>query len=242
MKVLVFSDLHLEFADFQPPSVDADLVVLAGDISVRSRGVHWANEVFDCPVIYACGNHEHYGGNVDRTLAKMCEAAAHHVHVLDNQSIVIGGVRFLVATAWTDYTATGDYRAAMRECAEWMTDFKRIRVGTGYSKLSPVDLIARNIAARAYLASELAKSFDGSTVVVTHHCPIPEVAGSGHEGHLGAAYFNAWHDLVAQADVWIFGHTHHAVDKVVFGCRVVSNPKGYPGERTGFSPEFTVDI
>ena len=83
MKVLVFSDLHLEFADFQPPSVDADLVVLAGDISVRSRGVHWANEVFDCPVIYACGNHEHYGGNVDRTLAKMREAAAHHVHVLD---------------------------------------------------------------------------------------------------------------------------------------------------------------
>ena len=130
----------------------------------------------------------------------------------------------------------------MRECAEWMTDFKRIRVGTGYSKLRPVDLIARNIAARAYLASELAKSFDGSTVVVTHHCPIPEVAGSGHEGHLGAAYFNTWYDLVAQADVWIFGHTHHAVDTVVSGCRVVSNPKGYPGERSGFSSEFTVDI
>jgi predicted phosphodiesterase len=56
---------------------------------------------------------------------------------------------------------------------------------------------------------------------------------------LGAAYFNTWYDLVAQADVWIFGHTHHAVDTVVSGCRVVSNPKGYPGERSGFSSEFT---
>ncbi|TNB07926.1 serine/threonine protein phosphatase, partial [Klebsiella pneumoniae] len=59
---------------------------------------------------------------------------------------------------------------------------------------------------------------------------------------LGAAYFNQWHDLVAQADVWIFGHTHHAIDTVISGCRLVSNPKGYPRERTGFSPAFTIEV
>lgn len=79
-------------------------------------------------------------------------------------------------------------------------------------------------------------------MVITHHCPIREVAGNGHEGHLGAAYFNEWHELVALADVWIFGHTHYVVDTIVSGCRVISNPRGYPGERTGFSPDFTIEV
>ncbi|MNO43451.1 3',5'-cyclic adenosine monophosphate phosphodiesterase CpdA [compost metagenome] len=242
MKVLVYSDLHLEFSDFQPPAADVDLVVLAGDISVRARGVAWANETFACPVIYACGNHEYYKGHLPKTLIKMQAAAAQHVHVLENQSLVIGDIRFLVATAWTDFTSTGDYKAAMRVCAEWMNDFKRIRVGTGYSRLRTTDVIGLNIAARQFLATELAKPFPGKTVVISHHCPIEEVAGHGHEGHLGAAYFNQWHDLVAQSDIWIFGHTHHAVDTVISGCRMVSNPRGYPGESTAFSPDFTIEI
>ncbi len=242
MKILIYSDLHLEFRGFERPQADADVVVLAGDISVRGRGVVWANENFRCPVIYVCGNHEFYGGHLSRTLEKMRGAAAEHVHILDNQSLIIGDVRFLVATAWTDYTSTGDYRAAMRECAEWMTDFKRIRTGEGYSKLRPVDLIAKNISSREFLATELKQDFPGKTVVVTHHCPMQAVAGNGHEGHLAAAYFNHWDDLVAQADAWIFGHTHQAIDTVVAGCRVVSNPRGYPGESSGFTPDFTIEI
>ncbi len=242
MKILIYSDLHLEFADFQPPATECDLVVLAGDISVRSRGVTWANDTFNCPVIYVCGNHEFYKGHIDRTLTKMRDAAAERVHILENQSLIIGDTRFLVATAWTDFTATGDYRVAMRVCAEWMNDFKRIRIGEGYSKLRPADLIARNITTRDFLMTELAKDFVGKTVVITHHCPIREVAGNGHEGHLGAAYFNEWHELVALADVWIFGHTHYVVDTIVSGCRVISNPRGYPGERTGFSPDFTIEV
>lgn len=242
MRILVYSDLHLEFCDFQPPTAEVDLVILAGDISVRSRGVTWANEAFRCPVIYVCGNHEYYKGHISKTLVKMQAAAAKHVHVLENQSLVVGGIRFLVATGWTDFTSTGDYKAAMRDCAEWMNDFRRIRAGDGYSKLRPSDLIGLNIATRQFLATELAKHFEGKTVVITHHCPIPEVAGNGHEGHLGAAYFNLWHDLVAEADAWIFGHTHHAVDTVVTGCRLVSNPRGYPGEKPGFVPDFIIEI
>ncbi|WP_095064592.1 metallophosphoesterase family protein [Pseudomonas sp. Irchel s3f19] len=242
MKIAIYSDLHLEFSGFEPPPVEADLVVLAGDISVLSRGVTWANETFKCKVIYVCGNHEFYKSHINRELIKMRDTAAAHVHVLDNQTLIIGATRFLVATGWTDFTSTGDYRAAMRECAEWMNDFKRIRIGEGYRKLRPVDLIARNIATREFLVTELAKPFDGKTVVVTHHCPIAEVAGNGHEGHLAAAYYNQWHDLVEQANAWIFGHTHHAVDTEISGCRLVSNPKGYPGERTGFAPDFVIEI
>lgn len=243
MKIAIYSDLHNEFSEFEPPQLHVDLVVLAGDISVRGKGVTWANAKFDCPVIYVPGNHEYYkGGHLDRTLIKMKEAAEEHVHVLENECLVIGDTRFLVSTAWTDFTSTGDYKKAMYECWEWMNDFRVIRSGEGFRKLRPVDLIARNITARDFLATELANDFDGKTVVVTHHCPIQEVAGDGHVGHLGAAYFNQWHDLVSRGDAWIFGHTHHAVDTVVSGCRLVSNPRGYPGEKTGFSSEFIIEI
>ena len=52
-------------------------------------------------------------------------------------------------------------------------------------------------------------------------------------------------DLAAsmgQAGLWIHGHTHTLFDYCVRGTRVVCNPRGYPGERTGFRPDWTVEI
>lgn len=39
MKLYILSDLHLEFGDFEVPQVDADAVVIAGDLHVGIRGV-----------------------------------------------------------------------------------------------------------------------------------------------------------------------------------------------------------
>lgn len=241
MKILVLSDLHNEFAKFTPPDVQADVVVLAGDIDLSTRGVMWANQAFEQPVIYCCGNHEFYRGHIDRTLEKIRGAAADHVRVLENEVFVADGVRFLVACGWTDFAATGDAVAAAWVCAQGMNDFRMIRAAN-YRRLRPADLIERNAATRAFLAEELRKPFDGKTVVVTHHCPLPEAAGTQQEGHLGAAYFNRWHGLVEQADLWIFGHTHECLDVVLGKCRIVSNAKGYPGETTGFDAGKIVEI
>ena len=63
MKVLVLSDLHLEFAPFEPvPDLEFDVVILAGDIhSPAKRAVQWAADRFrGKPVIYLLGNHECY--------------------------------------------------------------------------------------------------------------------------------------------------------------------------------------
>ena len=46
MKLQIYSDLHNEFSVFTPPTSDADLVILAGDIDTQIRGVKWANETF----------------------------------------------------------------------------------------------------------------------------------------------------------------------------------------------------
>lgn len=242
MKVYLLSDLHLEFSEFMPPPNDADLVILAGDIHTKCRGVEWANETFCCEVIYVCGNHEFYGGHIDNTLRKMRDAAAPHVHVLENQVWIHRETRFLVTTGWTDFSSTGDVVAAMMMSSEWMNDFRVIRAEERYRRLRPADVIERNRIAFGFLTAELAKPFEGKTVVVTHHCPVPEVEGEKHDGHLSAAYSNRWHSLLTQSDVWIFGHTHHAVDVELGGCRIISNPRGYPRENTGFVPDFMVEI
>jgi predicted phosphodiesterase len=242
MKIQIYSDLHLEFSEFVPSPIDADLVILAGDIGVRAKGVKWANDAFQCPVIYVCGNHEFYKGHVDHTLTKMRNQAAPHVHILENESFVWQQTRFLGTMAWTDFSSTGDVVAATSLAREWMNDFKVIRADASYRRLRPDDLVTRNQLARAWLAEELAKPFGGKTVVISHHAPTPIVAGDKHDGHLNAAYSNHWPELIEQADVWIFGHTHHAIDTTLVGCRIVSNPRGYPGEETGFRADFTIDL
>ena len=242
MKLYVLSDLHNEFSPFQPESNTFDLVILAGDIDVRARGVTWANEAFTCPVIYVCGNHEFYRGHIDHDLRKMKEAALPHVHVLENEVFVWNQTRFLCATCWTDFSSTGNVVAATQIAWDWMNDFRVIRTEENYRRLRPSDLVGRNHATHDWLVRELDKPFGGKTVVVTHHSPVPEVAGEKIDGHLSAAYTNRWHSLVEKVDLWIFGHTHRAIDITLGRCRVVSNPRGYPGEKTGFDPGLVVSL
>jgi len=244
LRIRIYSDLHAEFRRFDPPPLDAgvDLVILAGDINKKARGVHWASETFDCQVAYIAGNHEYYDGHIDRTLRKMKDAAASHVHVLENEALILDSVRILGTTAWTDFTSTGDPLAASRAARECMNDFKCIRADSNYRRLRPDDLATRNHIAKNWLTQELARPFDGKTVVVTHHAPSPILIDEKHEGHLIAAYTNDWPHLIEKANAWVFGHTHDSTDVELTGCRVVSNPGGYPGESTGFDPFFEIEI
>jgi predicted phosphodiesterase len=87
MKLLILSDLHLEFQAraSSPGNVAAhvadgfDAVVLAGDIQAPGhRGVAWAaaEPAFaGKPVFYVPGNHEYYGQVWAKELAAMRAAA-----------------------------------------------------------------------------------------------------------------------------------------------------------------------
>jgi DNA repair exonuclease SbcCD nuclease subunit len=120
VRILILSDLHLEiwrdtpkpakeFLEGVQPAVDAsrpDVVVLAGDIDVGDRAVACADRTFPgIPVIYVHGNHEGYGQKLDTLKGRLAEAcsATGHIHFLDKDELVIGSVRFLGATLWTDF-------------------------------------------------------------------------------------------------------------------------------------------
>ena len=245
MRIHLLSDLHREFAPFAPEDVEADVVILAGDIDVKNRGVPWAKEAFACPVLYVPGNHEYYGGHLTRSLEKMRLAGNARVHVMDRDESIIKGVRFLGATMWTDFSATGNRSAASSEAHNGMNDFRQIRTGN-YRRITPSDLVEQSMKTRDWLRTELDRFHDGPTVVITHHAPsLHSLTGNPDAGgHMDAAYANDWHALMSAERValWVHGHSHNAVDYDVAGTRVVCNPRGYPGEETGFNPSLVLTL
>jgi predicted phosphodiesterase len=247
MKLHLLSDLHLEFASFDPPATDADVVVLAGDIYLGAKAVEWAADAFRQPVLLVPGNHEYYGGHLDHTPAQMRRMAeGTQVRVLDGETVVMGAVRFVAASLWTDFLLTRDPRAAQREAQLRMTDYRRIHAGR-YRLLRTSDTVKAHAAARAYLERTLQEPFDGSTVVITHHAPSERsiVERFRTESHLNAAYASDLEVLMGpDVALWVHGHTHASLDYRVNGTRVVCNPRGYvPLEpNPGFNPGLVLEV
>lgn len=242
MKIALYSDLHLELYPYLPEVLPADMVILAGDIHTKARGIRWAAETFGVPVLYVAGNHEYYAGHLDNTLTKMRDEAAKtngQVTILERETVECGGVRFLGATAWTDFSIHGERLYSALDAEHSMNDYVRIRATENYRKLIPSDLIRINEATRDWLRRELATPYDGKTVVITHHSPCPQSIPEWRRlcrDKLNPAYANDWTqesfwrpDCV---DLWAHGHIHDACDYIEKGVRVVSNPLGY-GDKFG---------
>ncbi|MFO0942253.1 MAG: hypothetical protein U0930_16065 [Pirellulales bacterium] len=126
----MLSDLHLEFSDFLMPMVDADVRILAGDVHTKDRGLQFAvRNCGDMPTLYIAGNHEFYGAAIPKLYDKLkSQTIGSTVSVLENDQVMIGDVRFLGCTLWTDFGLLGaDTRAtAMIEARNTMTDCKKI--------------------------------------------------------------------------------------------------------------------
>ena len=250
MKLLVYGDLHTEFEPFELPDVEVDAIVLAGDIGVKLGGLEFAIRIAErAPVVYVAGNHEYHKGALPKLTDKLRAGAEDKgVFFLENDSVVVGGVRFLGCTLWTDFMllGPGQRQQCMREAAAVMSDFELIRRSPGYSKLSPMDTIAMCQHSRDWLTGEFASEGATPTVVVTHHAPSKRsIAQQYEKSLLSAAFASNFDSLVEESSavLWIHGHTHHCVDYAIGSTRVISNQRGYPDEPVaGFRDDFIVEI
>ncbi|KZK30569.1 metallophosphoesterase [Delftia sp. GW456-R20] len=281
MKIQLLSDLHLEAHPhfIAEPAPDADVLVLAGDIgSYQSgsllQGEHFGLERFSplpqyagwpCPVIFVPGNHEYDMQDFDAAHARLRDACERMGMVwLERETAVLGGVRFVGTTLWSDYDAMSMHEGVsdltrllkLREKAFRAANFYLHKTGgtRGGEPFLAEPMREQSLVCQQWLRQALARPFDGPTVAVTHFAPSLRSADPRYGLVPGTAGFcNVLDDLLPFADLWLHGHLHSPSDYVAEGlrddgsawrCRVVANPLGYArkGEQEGFFPRSTIEL
>jgi Icc-related predicted phosphoesterase len=254
MRLQIISDLHIDVAPPRPIAVasDIDAVVVAGDTCegaeagfVFLRGI----VPMRVPIIAVLGNHEFYRRGHGEELAQARSAAPlYGVHLLENDTLTLHGVRFVGCSLWTDYQLFGAHNLplAMTAAATGLRDHKRIKWSKQpWRRFRPQEALLLHKRARAFIAQTLAEPFSGPTVVVTHHAPHP---GSLHLRYandlISAAYVS---DLTAVIEagkpaLWAHGHVHSAFNYRVGDTRVICNAHGYGSENAAFDPALVVEV
>jgi Icc-related predicted phosphoesterase len=248
MRHHILSDLHLEFEPFKPPAVEADAVILAGDVSTGRNGLKWGLKTFsDRPVIYVLGNHEFYGQKLQKLIAELKEMArGTNIHLLENESFTIGAVTFLGTSLWTDFALNGNPVVSEVVAQTGMNDYRRIRTLPNYRRLRPSDTRQLHAQSRKWLEDEFSGLKGRKVVIVTHHAPSPESIPAAFNGDaFNPAFASDMRRFITEsgAKLWVHGHLHSPSDYMVGDTRVLANPRGYPTEsRQGFNPGLVVEV
>lgn len=269
MKIQLVSDLHLEFGEI--PKIKrfgADVLILSGDICVAedfyrasksattpSVGAAMAYQDFfdqvshEFPhVIYVAGNHEFYKGKWPGHFSVIRDAVKgfQNIRFLEKESVEIDGVLFIGSILWTNMN---NYDAVtMYTVQNGMNDFNLITFDKGqFTKLRPVHVASYHSTAVQYIEQTLTENKNKTCVVVTHHAPTYESIERRYrnERHMNGAYASDLSELILdnpQIKLWTHGHTHHSMDYMVGDTRVVCNPKGYPGEPSGWKHDLIIEV
>ena len=236
MKIITYSDLHLEFGVKlrSPQESDADVMILAGDICVlKDYGpldqflTEWKK-----PVLYVTGNHEYYtrkpmteeNTNFKAWLAKKYP----NVRLLNDESVTIDGVNFFGGTMWTDFS--GGNREAMDTAERSINDFRLIRTATG-DVFTAAHSISLHAAFTEKLISWFEKPLSGARVVITHHAPVINTNTKYRGSDLSPAFNSLdMEDVIKkyQPELWLYGHTHECGKQMVGKTQIISNQRGYP--------------
>jgi predicted phosphodiesterase len=280
MKIQLLSDLHLEAHPHwtAQPAPGADVLVLAGDIGSYQAESQLRDQDFGLgqfspltgwptPVLFVPGNHEYDGMDFDVADARLRETCQRLGLIwLERESVVLGGVRFVGTTLWSDFDALGPtdgtikpaspgHPAANPLALQLKARDKAFRAANYYLRKT---LTVRNgdpwlaegvreqaLLCQTWLRQALAQPFEGPTVAVTHFAPSLRSSDPRYGLTPGTAGFcTALDDLLPLVPLWLHGHLHAPSDYRHQGCRVVANPLGYARkkEQAKFQSQLLVKI
>jgi Calcineurin-like phosphoesterase len=285
VKIQLLSDLHLESnPHFQAmPTPGADVLVLAGDIGSYQPGskltalgipdfglgrfsplpVAEGGAAWPVPVLFLPGNHEYDGLEFEEAHARLRETCERLGMIwLERETVLLGGVRFVGCTLWTDFDAlagiipqTRSQAADSQLTQQLQAREKAFRAANFYLKKNHSFQNGQPMLAdgwreeglkhQQWLRDALAIPFDGPTVMVTHFAPSLLSADPRYGLNAGTAGFcNDLDGLLGSARLWLHGHLHCPADYVKNGCRVVANPLGYArkGEQDAFLPDLLITV
>lgn len=240
MKILLLSDLHLEFSELVLPDDihDIDLVILSGDITTAKRLNHnffESKKFFDSlcsrfpQVFYIAGNHEFYNSEWNHTLDTLrnfCKRY-HNLTFFDNDSLVLNDYVFVGTTLWTsmDRTSVADKHYIQKS----MNDYRVIQYRE--KRLTCEDTITEHVFSTHFIREVVKAHPEKKVVVMTHHMPTPLSIHPKYKGQtLSAAFASDLSDLILENEnivLWTCGHTHDGHSYRMGKTFVLCNPRGY---------------
>ncbi|WP_076860734.1 metallophosphoesterase [Bradyrhizobium mercantei] len=254
MKIQIFSDLHIDVLPNKDITIvdNIDVVVVAGDVCEGALDafshLRWIVPI-RIPIVMVLGNHEYYRSFIgDELELARSEAPASNIHILEDDSVVIGGCRFVGATLWTDYRIFGDGNIpnVMATCAAGMNDHRRIGwTKQPWRRFRPQEAAHLHHRSKAYLNRVLSTSFAVPTVVVTHHAiHWDSILPKYRNDRLTAAYMSDLSEVITthKPAMWIHGHVHNSSDYMIGDTRIICNAHGYGSENERFDGALAVQI
>jgi predicted phosphodiesterase len=225
----------------------SDILIMGGDLANDHISAlveaHRAAEVYPI-VLWTDGNHEHYETDHDGIDTDAAHAFMRD-HIQDPRVIFMdgltkfiqGGVMFIGCNGWYDFNIVPEYSRETQHDA-----WKR---GSNDSKLIRFSQYPDKLAARdaGNLCTLVLDALDNPEIehiiVFTHTSPLLKGLRRSMDpdwDRLNGAYGNSMMQKVMDVDInrkiriWLYGHTHFNNDFDHEGIRIVSAPRGYPGD------------
>lgn len=251
MKLRILSDLHIDYPVAQNLGAinakDEDILIVPGDLANHpTKGLDYIMDWFECPIVFVPGNHEHYGGSLASVRADLEDFASRQtdVHVLIDKAIEINGIKFIGSTFWSNFMLYGPASlwTSMAAAEKYINDFRLIKL-TETQWLKARDVVELNRAAEKFINAELGASDPAKTVLVTHFATQRKSVHEMFAGDICTPYFvSDMPQWINKCKLMVHGHCHTAFDYTLGDTRVVCNPSGYRGEKSGFNPDLIVEV
>jgi Icc-related predicted phosphoesterase len=231
MRILVLSDLHLEFNRCNVPDTDADYIVFAGDIHTCPNKVRdffsSVRAKTNSKIIYVLGNHEFWGHQFfdvvelyRKEVSKISDC-----YLLEKEILRDGNVCFIGTTLWTDYNKGLEVVSSLAN----INDYDNMFIGR--ENVTPSDIIPIHEASVKFVCDALEE--ENKRVVISHHGPSYKSVNSKYiRSTFNGAFVSDLSNIINryQPEYWLHGHTHDACDYNLGDTKVVCNPVGYVGE------------
>lgn len=216
-KLMIVSDLHLEFEYKDLDTLDADILVIAGDLCLWTMD-HVLDRFFSnikIPVVYVPGNHEYYNGSINDKYGHS------NVFIINNTFVELDGIKFAGSTYWSN---PSEY---------------------SFRQINDKFIRGLNIWDQHETDMQFMNSGFNADVIVTHFSPSKRSVSSQYITSLLNDYFiNESEDMVGKhgEQLWIHGHCHNNSEFRVNGVDIIANPKGYYNENERYSPGLIVEV
>lgn len=253
MKVQFASDLHLEFRENEafvskaPFKAVGEVFVLAGDtfllndiaIFQRNPFFDWCADNFRETFLIP-GNHEYYYDDIATYPPSWEIQLRDNVTICENKMKSVDDTDFILTTLWSHIP-----NSHQQALSFGLNDFRLIR--NGEKPLTCKDFNNLHNRDLDFLLDAAKRNNAKKKVVITHHVPsrllvAPEYANSILESGFMVDLTN--YIASSGVDLWIYGHSHRNINRIIGNTLVVSNQIGYVrnGEHESFSGEMMIDL